>query len=255
MTPIEKLRLYRRVTLMALWTVPLYLTIATSRLFRRWMPRVHLAVRMAVLRTWARGVARILGMRIETQGTPPAGAYLQVSNHLSDLDIIVFAALQGVAFVSRDDLADWTIAGPLAKSGDTIFIRRERLRDIIRVGREITGLIAMGIPVHVFAEGGISRDGHVHEFKGALLHEAAQRETPIHFAAVSYKTHPGAPPASASLVWRDNMSFAQHVFHLMTLPGYTATVVYGGAPIVSKDRRALAEELTEKVRERFIPLE
>src|SRR6516162_7805835 len=59
---------------------------------RRW--------RKFILNGWGRSLASIMGMRVITGGEPPQPPFLMVSNHLSYVDIIAYAACLECVFVS-----------------------------------------------------------------------------------------------------------------------------------------------------------
>jgi hypothetical protein len=50
------------------------------------------------------------------------------------------------------------------------------------------------------------------------------------------------------------MTFGSHLVSLAALPTIYATVVFGEEPIQESDRRRLAEQLHQAVRERFVPV-
>jgi hypothetical protein len=46
----------------------------------------------------------------------------------------------------------------------------------------------------------------------------------------------------------------EHLFRLFTLTRYTAIIDFGDEPIVNPDRKQLAAELRQRVKEKFIPV-
>jgi hypothetical protein len=50
------------------------------------------------------------------------------------------------------------------------------------------------------------------------------------------------------------MTFGSHLVSLAALPRIDATVVFGEVPIQESDRRRLAQQLHQAVRERFVPV-
>jgi 1-acyl-sn-glycerol-3-phosphate acyltransferase len=105
---------------------------------RRW--------RSFIFRTWAKMIAAVLGMKLTVQGRPPVAPFFLVSNHLSYVDVIVFAALLDCVFIAKQDVAGWPVFGRLCRSFKTIFVNRERPRDAAHVN----ALIAQTIADHFF---------------------------------------------------------------------------------------------------------
>ena len=56
------------------------------------------------------------------------------------------------------------------------------------------------------------------------------------------------------VAWWEDISFMAHLFRLFKIKGYTAIIDFGEEPIVNPDRKQLAAELRNRVKERFIPI-
>ena len=210
-------------------------------------------VRRSLFKTWGKGVAAIAGMRVRLRGIPPDPPFLLVSNHLSLVDIVVFASCTGEVFVSKSEVKHWPVIGYLARSTNTIFIDRERLRDTLWANKRIGQALDDGHGVHVFAEGGVSGDGALHPFKSALLESAVIRDLPVYYATIAYRTFAGSPPASETIVWRPTVSFARSVAKTLKLPAFEVIVVFGNEPVSAPNRKDLAQRLREAVQEHLIP--
>ncbi len=211
--------------------------------------------RRAVLRLFSKGVLAILGMRIDVQGRPPAMPYLLVSNHLAAVDIFVLGSLLGPIFISQGDVAHWPLVGLVARSGDTIFIDRTRLRDIVRVNQLIADKLRGGEGIVFFPESTTSEDGRLLPFKTALFEAPVQAKLPVHYMSLSYAAPPGGPSALEAIVWRDPVSFFGHFLRIAALPRSKAIVVFGEQPIAGDDRRVLARKLQEAIEASRPPLE
>ncbi len=215
--------------------------------------RFH-AWRGAILQTWARGVGRILGMRIAVEGRPPRAPFLRVANHLSYVDVVLLAASLRCAFVSKAEVARWPVIGLLARMMGTVFVDRRRRRELIRVGARMRALLAAGQALVLFPEGTSSAGRDVHEFRSALLQPAAELGLPVRHAALRYQTPPGEMPATLAVSWWGEMTFVPHLSRLLRLPGFEARLVFGPEPIVDRDRKRLARRLQRAVAERFLPM-
>jgi len=210
--------------------------------------------RSAILRTWARAVARIAGMRISPQGAPPQGAFFLVSNHLSYMDVVALTSRLDCVFVAKSEVAGWPFVGALCRSVNTIFVNRRNRRSLPvaldAVGRALDG----GTGVVLFAEGTSTSGANVAPFKSSLLELATQRRTAVHFASLSYRTPQGEAPAREAVCWWGDMTFPGHLYALFMLPHFDVSLTFGGQPIRDGDRKALARRLWSAVNAHFIPV-
>jgi 1-acyl-sn-glycerol-3-phosphate acyltransferase len=193
-------------------------------------------------------------MRLELRGSPPSPPFYLVTNHLSYVDIVLLARTAGCRYISRADVKDWPVMGWIAKAMGTMFIDRGRVRDTKRVNELIAAALDRGDGIHFFAESRISQDARVHPFKPPLLEPAVARGCGVHYAAISYSTPEGCPRASDVIVWKGGVSLAQNMVNVLRLPGFSAIISYGDAPITGTDRKELADKLYRAVSERFTPV-
>lgn len=243
-----------RLTLLALLTAATIGGWALFTLLVAPVPAARRRVRRAALRGWGRLGTRILGVRMTVEGRPPVAPFYLVSNHLSYLDILVYAALAPVRFVAKAEVRRWPVFGAAAAAMGTIFIDRDVKRDAVRTLDTLAGALAQGDSVLVFAEA-TSTAGHgVLPFRPALLDWAARTGHPVHYASIAYATPPGGPPAHLAVCWWGEMTFTDHLAALARLPWVAATVRFGAAPIAEQDRKRLAGRLHAAVTAQFIPV-
>jgi 1-acyl-sn-glycerol-3-phosphate acyltransferase len=210
--------------------------------------------RSLIFHRWAKATAAILGLRVAVQGTPPAPPFLLVSNHLSYVDVLVFASLVRCVFVARGDVARWPAIGSLCRATGTIFVDREKRKDVSRVNGLISQALGDGQGVALFAEGTSTQGDNILPFKSSLLDQAARAGFAVSFAALSYRTGENEPPAHLSVCWWGDMTFVKHLIGLLSLSGIHATVSFGAKPIQATDRKVLAERLWSAVKDQFIPV-
>jgi len=252
---MQLFRLWTRLFLGTMWTLLVWLLRVMVWPLTWYSEALDRRLRHRIVRRWARGFAPLIGMKVEVTGPPPDPPYYIVANHLSYVDIWVLQYAVGCAFVARGDVQHWPVIGVIAKSVHVLFIDRERREDTVRINALIDHMLNMGDGLAVFAESRISRGLDVEPFKSALIEPAVRNEMPIHYATITYRTHPGCPPASKVVSWWRPEPFFHHLFRLLRCRGFTAHIHFGEEPLFNEDRKQLAQELHKAVRASYTPLE
>jgi 1-acyl-sn-glycerol-3-phosphate acyltransferase len=251
---IAKVRMLFRLTSISLMTAVLALVRWAGAPLALASPRLERRYRRRITQLWGRLMAILMGMRVHVEGKAPDPPFFLVSNHLSYVDTFLLVGLTGGTFISRADVAHWPLAGLVARTGNTIFIDRSRIRDTARVNELIRAELARGGGVILYAEAGTGPGDAVRPFKSSLLEPAAAQTIPVHYCAIRYATRPGALPASTAVVWHAPITFFAHALRLLELPGFDAYVAFGPEPIASEDRKELAARLHREVQRRFVPI-
>ena len=188
-----------------------------------------------------------MGLTVRSERSAPNSPFLLVSNHLSYVDVVVLASQLDCAFIAKADVAGWPVLGFICRTMNTIFINRGRRRSIPGVIAEINDTMYRGLGVVLFAEGTSSGGEKVLPFRSSLLEAAARDRIPVHYASINYVTPDGEPGADRVVCWWGEMTFPDHLFRLLQLPSFQATLVFGSEPIVADDRRILAARLWSAV--------
>ncbi len=251
---MEILRAALKIPAFAIVTLFWWAASGLGHLLLGMLGRPSTAWRARMLGHWARMSAPVLGLRIRVVGQPPRPPFFLVSNHLGYVDIIVLGTKLRAVFVARGDAADWPVFGSVCRAGATLFIDRERKRDIPRVAQEIESVLEQGVGVVVFPEGTSSSGAGVLDFKPSLLEVAARAPLPVSYATLTYRTPPGAGPAHTRVCWWGDIGFVEHVLGLFRLPRIEATVVFGEQTIQADDRKVLASRLRDAVSSQFRPV-
>lgn len=210
--------------------------------------------RQIIFRTWARSFVKISGMKIEIIGTPPKPPFFLVSNHLSYVDIPALRAVVEGVFVAKAELDGWFLGGKIIRDMGQIFINRQNRRDIPRAGKKIIEYLSKGEGVMIFPEGTSTKGETVLPFNSSFLEFAARTDLPVSYVSISYKTPDGEQNASDAVCWWTDISFMAHIWRFFQLREFTAVINFGEAPILDSNRKKLAQQLWEKVREGFIPV-
>lgn len=210
--------------------------------------------RQTIFGLWARAFVFIANMRVRIVGAPPEPPFFLVSNHLTYADVPLLRSIVAGAFVAKGEIANWFLAGRICRDMGAIYIDRQNRRDIPRAGGEIVERLDAGEGVVVFPEGTSTRGETVLPFNSSFLEFAARRNLPVSYAAIRYETAANDPSAGDVVCWWEDISFGAHLFRLFQLPGFTAIVDFGDAPVIDSDRKQLARTLQKRVMEKFVPV-
>lgn len=223
------------------------LAVGTGKLFTAATGISSLPWKHRVMRFWGRGCLWLLQIKLEVEGTPPESPFLLVTNHLSYLDVAPLWALTDATFVAKSEIRSWPFFGWATRTLGVIFVDRENSRDLPRVNRAIAESLERRQGVIFFPEGTSSGGDGVGPFHAPLLWFAARNRYPVHYASIRYRTSDPDRPASRYVCWWGEMEFFSHFRSMLRLRSIEATVRFGGPPVVSGDRKALADELQERV--------
>lgn len=218
-----------RTALHLLWGV------ATAATVFPWLPST---AQLALKARWSRQLLDVLGVRLRTTGTPPAGGLL-VANHLSWLDVFAINAVAPTTFLSKDDVRRWPVIGWLAARVGTLFLERGSRLAAQRAREHLVGELRQGVRVCVFPEGTTSIGDHVLPFHGALFQSAIDAGVPVAPALLRYTGPDGRRTDAAAYV--DGIDLWPCVRNIVGASGLTANVDF--LPVIataSADRRHLA---------------
>jgi 1-acyl-sn-glycerol-3-phosphate acyltransferase len=251
---VNQLRATFRLGAFLLWCVAAFLVALAVQLLIVLAPSVGIRAKRVVARTWARGICRIIGLRVEVQGNPPAPPFILVSNHLSYVDIVTLMSVLPGVFVAKSEVAHWPLLGQLSRVANTIFVDRQSKKDVVRVNVGIDKALARGEGLIMFPEGTSSRGRDVLPFRSSLLQPAVSSGHPVSYASISYRTPAGSPPAEMSVCWWGDMTFGRHFWELLQLPGIDGSVSFGSRTLLAESRHELARSLQSAVSESFQPV-
>lgn len=251
---MRKLRAVARILLISFITATTLFLLLCGRVALIFSPPKQMSWRRLLFRGWARALAAMMGMNILTQGKPPRPPFFLVTNHLSYIDILLLATQVEGVFVSRHDVSDWPVIGLLTRVVGTLFINREQAKDVLRVNDLFKAALQRGDGIILFPEGTSTAGAELKPFKSPLLTVAAEMNYPVSYASLSYRTPAGEAPAHLSVCWWGEMTFSDHVFALLQMPAFYATLSFGNGTVQEADRKALAKKLHRLISEQFIPV-
>ncbi len=184
-------------------------------------------------------------LRIDAQyrGLRPARG-LVCSNHLSYLDIPVYAAAVPCVFVAKAEVARWPLIGFFARAAGTIFIDRGSRASTEEVARRIMAVLDAGIPVLLFPEGTSTDGSVVLRFHPSLLEPATRLGAEMTAAAVGYHASGGT---ERQICWYGDASLLPHVLRTLGQAGLAAEVEFFPERDPFTERKMAALGLRERV--------
>jgi lyso-ornithine lipid O-acyltransferase len=174
-----------------------------------------------------------LGIAVSVAGKFPDGGVV-ISNHLSYLDIIVFATLKSCVFVSKAEIAQWPVLGWMTTMAGTVYVNRGHGGSAAKARGGMTAATDAGLPVVFFPEGTTSNGSGLLTFHSGLLAQAMLERQPVTAAYVHYvlveQNDPDVTVADDVCYWGDQ-SMLGHIFRFLGLRGVRAEVRFAEAPI------------------------
>jgi 1-acyl-sn-glycerol-3-phosphate acyltransferase len=177
----------------------------------------------------------IHGLGIETEVTgdfPTRGA--MISNHLSYLDIIVFASIHPCVFVSKAEVAGYPVLGWMTTMAGTVYVARGHGGSAIKAREGMVTALNAGLPVVFFPEGTTSNGSGLLKFHSGLLAQVISAHAAVTAAHICYKMDEENGDATVSdnvCYWGDDVQLVPHIFKLLGLHGIRAEVKFADSPI------------------------
>jgi len=196
-------------------------------------------------RRWSRRLLRIVGVRVDHEGQPPASGMV-VMNHISWLDIFALNAVIPCRFVAKSEIANWPLIGPFCTRCGTLYIKRGSKRAARETNATVTACLLAGDRIAVFPEGTTSFGHSVLHFHAALLQPVVDSKVPAHPATLRYIDRRGAPTRTPSYV--GDQSLIDSLWCLLSEKQTLAHITFGeSVPTDGRHRREVADDLHEKI--------
>ncbi len=189
-------------------------------------------------------ILRRIGVRVTADGPLPAAGLL-VSNHLSYLDVLVYASLLPAVFVSKREVASWPVFGPLATMAGTIYVDRDRRPERQNASAQMEEALAAGLPVVLFPEGTSSDGAALLPFHSPYFEPAVRSGAVITAAAIAY-TSQSAP--EQDLAYYGDDVFGPHLLRTVGQRGLHARVRFSNDSACYASRKEAARRAEGEVR-------
>ncbi len=191
-----------------------------------------------------RSLAAGLGVEVVVDGRVPAEG-LVVANHLGFLDIIALAAAGPCVFVSKREVADWFLAGAMARQCGRVFVDRERRSGVVSAAAGMRRVFEAGIRVVIFPEGTSSEGGRVLPFRSSLLQAALDARVSVTPCGIFYRDSYGNPLHEVTYFGSKSLG---EVLCALVARRMTRVHLAFGSPLRAEVRRAeLAADLHQRV--------
>lgn len=210
--------------------------------------------RRRIFTKWSKAVARILRMNIEVTGQLPGSPFILVSNHLSYLDIPAFHSVVPVVFIAKSEVGKWFLVGKIIRRMETVFINRNKRRDIGRAGQEIIRKIKNGENLMFFPEATSTNGESVLPFKSSFFEFAVLTELPVYYASITYRIPDSSENPGDVICWWGDSEFTGHLWQLCRIKTFNAAITFGQEPVRDSNRKNLARRLHAAVSENFVPV-
>lgn len=174
-----------------------------------------------------------MGIGVNVVGKfPRRGAV--ISNHLSYLDIVVFASIHPCVFVSKAEIASWPLIGWMTTMSGTVYVERGHGGSALKARKGMQDAVDAGLPVVFFPEGTTSNGKRLLRFHSGLLSQVLDGGADVTAAYLRYELGAGNETdvtiADDVCYWGERNMWA-HVFRFLGLRNVTAEVCFADRPI------------------------
>mgnify|MGYP001812180366 CR=1 FL=1 len=209
-----------------------------------------------------RALIRILGIKLDIEGSLAPGPVLITANHVSWLDIMVLSALGEVSFIAKQEVASWPGFGTMARLQRTVFVNREQRRQTVHAKTAIESRLDAGDRIVLFAEGTSSDGNRILPFRTSLFAVASYRPDGEHVVRVQplslvYARVHGLPidrSMRPKFAWYGDMSMVPHIWAILCAGPIDVKIVLHEPVTLDEfaDRKQLAAHCEARVRAGFL---
>ena len=195
-------------------------------------------------------IVRALGVEWSVRGELPRSGAV-VSNHLSYLDVLLFAAVRPFVMVAKSEVAGWPLIGWMTRQAGTVFVVRGGGPPTWPgVNRAMAEAYRSGLPVLFFPEGTTTDGASVLEFRRGLFHSVLNEGAALRTAALGYSLSDDCgATVEEDVCWIGDATLAPHLLRLAGLKGVRAEIRFGDEVPDRSDRFVLSRTARERVME------
>ncbi|MGW4208584.1 lysophospholipid acyltransferase family protein [Lentzea sp. NPDC004789] len=148
--------------------------------------------RESVVRLWFHAVLRAFGVKLEVHGARrfqeiPKRGVLVACNHVSWLDELAIDSVQPIRIVAKKDIKGWPVLGRLITAAGTVYLDREKLRELPRTVAELAATLRNGSAVGIHAEGTTWCGLASGRYRPALFQAALDAGVPVRPIVLRYR--------------------------------------------------------------------
>jgi 1-acyl-sn-glycerol-3-phosphate acyltransferase len=210
--------------------------LAAFAILRALFPRATPERKRGLVGWWSAKLLRIVGVSTRVEGDPPAqrevGAMI-AANHVSWLDIFALSSVRPTRFIAKSEIRDWPGAGWVVERAGTIFIRRERRHDTMRINELVHGALNEGDRVGLFPEGTTTEGDRLLKFHSSLFEPAVANHAHVHPCAIRYEHADGT--LCRPMAYVGELSFMQSLGLVIRQRGVVARLAF--APVIETEGR------------------
>jgi 1-acyl-sn-glycerol-3-phosphate acyltransferase len=206
------------------------------------------AQRAEWLHRFSATILRAMDITVSVEGEfPEAGAV--ISNHVTYIDIIVYAYVHRCIYVAKAEIGSWPVIGWMTTNVGTVYVKRGQGGQAAKAGSGIRVATDDGLVVMFFPEGTTGDGQTLLPFRSGLLAQARAEQMPVRAAHIEYTMSGKNPPGATvkeDISYYDDTPLGKHIFNFLKLRGVHATVKIAAAPVefsaAAEDRKIAAEE-------------
>lgn len=196
-----------------------------------------------------RKIVRALGVEWSVKGRfPEHGAV--VSNHLSYLDILIYAAIRPFIMVAKAEVRSWPGIGWLTQQAGTVFVVRGGGPSTYpAVNRAMAEAYRSGLPLLFFPEGTTTDGSETLPFRRGLFHSVLNEGVSLQTAALAYCVDEEGFSTAKDVCWWGDALLFPHLVRLAGMRRVRAQVCFGDEVRDRENRFVLSEQAREQITE------